>query len=150
MILLGATGRSTYLLVLNWDLRTTSLVLVGALLLCAVVIALTARWRKRLKDDQLSASDQLAEFRSLYLQGAISKEEFERLRAVLGGEMRREMHVPAKPSTADPQAVRPEASPATQQAEEKPPAPQPPSEGVQTNDRGPPPGEKDSAGDATG
>jgi hypothetical protein len=150
MILLGATGRSTYLLALNWDLRTTSLILVGALLLCALVIALTARWRKRLNDEQLSASDQLAEFRSLYLQGAISKEEFERLRAVLGGEMRREMHVPEKPSTAGSQAVRPEEPTPIPQAEEKPPAPQPHPEGVQTDDRGPRPGEKNPTGDATG
>ena len=121
---------------LEWDLRLTSLVLVAALLVAAVIVALTSRWRKRINADNLSASDQLAEFRSLYEEGAISKEEFERLRAVLGGEIRRELDVPAaKHSPPAPEAVRPEGSPAASPNQEKPP--EPPPNGMRPEDQKP-------------
>jgi hypothetical protein len=133
MILLSATGWAACLFAdVVWDLRLTTLTLVGVLLLGAVAVAVTARWRKRFRNDDLSASDQLAEFRSLYLEGAISKDEFERLRAVLGGEMRKELQVPAsaKPA-ASTQAAEPEAPQSPAPTEPTPPAPEPPAHGVQ-------------------
>jgi hypothetical protein len=132
MILLGATTWASLLADVEWDLKLTTLTLVGALLVGAVLVALTARWRRRTRSAELTASDQLAEFRSLYLEGAISKEEFDQLRAVLGGEMRRELDVPApKPTAVTPQAPSPGAAPPTPAAEEKPQTPEPPAEGVQ-------------------
>ncbi len=133
MMLHEATGWTACLFAdVEWDLRLTTLTLVGALLLGAVAVALTARWRKRSRADELSASDQLAEFRSLYLEGAISKEEFERLRAVLGGELRKELDVPS-PKTAElaPQPAGPDAPTPPSPTNEKPPATEPPAEGVQ-------------------
>ena len=112
MSFLGATGWAACLFAdVVWDLRLTTLALVGALLLGAVAVALTARWRKR-TSAELSASDQLAEFRSLYLEGAISKEEFERLKAVLADEMRKELHVPSpKQAPVIPAPETPKPSP---------------------------------------
>src|SRR3954465_14092164 len=62
-------------------------ILMAALLLGAIVIALVGRWRRR-GGSGSSASDQLAEFRELYDEGVISKEEFRRRRARLGGQIR--------------------------------------------------------------
>jgi hypothetical protein len=133
MMLLGPTGWTACLFAdVEWDLRLTSLTLVGALLLGAVAVALTARWRKRSRGDEVSASDQLAEFRSLYLEGAISKEEFERLRAVLGGELRKELDVPTpNKATAVPQPAGLEAPKPPPATDEKPPTTEPPANGVQ-------------------
>jgi hypothetical protein len=74
------------------------LTLVGALLLGALVIAIIRRWRPANAPLSPSASDQLAQFRRLYEQGAISEEEFKRLRAVLGEEIRRAIDLPARPT----------------------------------------------------
>jgi hypothetical protein len=133
MMLHGATGRPAFLLAgIDWDLRLTTLALVGALLIGAVVVGVVARWRKRADSVTLTASDQLAEYRSLYLEGAISKEEFEQLRAVLGGELRRELAVPATKSSAiAPQAAKPEESSSSPHTDQKPTTPEPPANGVQ-------------------
>jgi hypothetical protein len=66
------------------DLLVNSLYLVGALLLGAIVIAAVSRWRRR-GEEQLTPSEQLAHFRSLYEEGNISAEEFARLREMLTG-----------------------------------------------------------------
>jgi hypothetical protein len=129
MILFGATAWIPILPAdVDWDLKLTTLTLIGALLVGAVVVALTARWRKRLVSSELSPSDQLAEFRSLYLEGAISKEEFEQLRAILGEELRRDLKVPApeKKTAVTPEPASPEAVRPAPQAQQKPAAPEPP------------------------
>jgi hypothetical protein len=96
------------------QLLVTSLCLAAALLVGAFVIALVHRWRRRssLAED-LSPSAQLAQFRSLYEKGAISQEEFERLRNLLGAQMREDLGVPApapeKP--ASPPAQHPDEGP---------------------------------------
>jgi hypothetical protein len=79
------------------QLLLTSLCLVAALLLAAGVIALVKRWRRQedAKED-LSPNAQLAYFRSLHEAGTISKEEFERLRAILAARMRESLGVPSK------------------------------------------------------
>jgi hypothetical protein len=53
---------------------------------------------RSVSDDLLSASHHIEEFRSMYEQGAISQEEFDRLRRVLAGPGR---------DTPDPRAKRP-------------------------------------------
>jgi hypothetical protein len=77
---------ASYLLVGAWspDLLVTSLYLVGALLVGAIVIAAVSRWRRR-GEQPLSPGDQLAHFRSLYEEGDLSAEEFARLRQMLTG-----------------------------------------------------------------
>ena len=122
MILHGATiwAMSVFADV-NSDLRLTTLIMVGVMLLGAVAIAVTARWRKGSRSDQLTASDQLAEYRSLYLEGAISKDEFERLRSVLGGEIRRTLDVPpANPTAITSETPKPQSTQPVPPEEEKP------------------------------
>jgi len=90
---------------LEWDFRLTinSLIIVALLLLAAMVIACVNRWRRQPGNDSLSPSDQLTHYRSLYKQGAINQEEFERLRALLSRRIRASVDVPP-PSQAVPQA----------------------------------------------
>ncbi len=84
------------------QLLVTSLCLVAALLVAAVIVALVSRWRRqREAEEDLSPSAQLAHFRSLYEAGTISAEEFERLRALLSARLRQTMGVPAAPPTPD-------------------------------------------------
>jgi hypothetical protein len=79
------------------QLLWTSLCLVAALLVAAVIVAWVNRWRRqRDAQEDLSPNAQLAQFRSLYERGAISQEEFERLRALLGARMRESLGVPAQ------------------------------------------------------
>ena len=86
-------ARALALLAADWrpPMLTAGLYLGGALLAAAVVIALVNRWRRRSAEDRLSPAEQLTQFRSLYEQGLLSQDEFERLRNLLGGEIRREM-----------------------------------------------------------
>jgi hypothetical protein len=88
------------------QLLVTGLCLAAALLAAAVVIALVRRWwQRRNETEKLSPSVQLAHFRSLYESGAISQEEFEQLRSLLGGRLRESLGVPP------PAAGKPEGSP---------------------------------------
>jgi len=75
------------------------------LLIGAAVIALVKKWRQQPESVSMSPSDQLAEYRSLYDRGVMSKEEFDRLRDLLGGQLR-EM----KPTTPDPTPKGPNAA----------------------------------------
>jgi hypothetical protein len=90
---------------LEWDFRLTinSLIIVALLLLAAMMIALANRWRRHPGNDSLSPSDQLTHYRTLYKQGAINQEEFERLRALLSRRIRASVDVPP-PSQPAPQA----------------------------------------------
>jgi hypothetical protein len=72
------------------------------ILASAVVLVWLDRWRKRSGSDRLSAQEQLANFRELYDQGQLSKEEFERIRATLAPQLRRELDLPAEPSRPVP------------------------------------------------
>jgi len=69
----------------------------------AVILALVSRWRRRSAEDRLSPAEQLTQFRSLYEQGLLSQEEFERLRSLLAGEIRRELGMPSAGNKAGPQ-----------------------------------------------
>jgi hypothetical protein len=106
MIATGTTGPALALLAAGWKppLLTAGLYLGGALLVGAVVIALLNRWRRRSAEDRLTPADQLTQFRSLYEQGLLSQEEFERLRQLLGGQIRQEMGVPPAATRAGPGA----------------------------------------------
>jgi hypothetical protein len=96
-----------------------ALPLIAVLLLAALIVYLVKRWMKR--KEQVApeaAGDQLSHFRSLYERGEMSREEFERVRALLAGQLRKEMNVPT------PQAPSPATPP-----EAIPPPPQPPPNG---------------------
>jgi hypothetical protein len=96
------------------------LCLAAALIVGAVVIVLVGRWRKASATLGPSASDELAQYRALYEQGAISEEEYRKLRALLGGEIRKNLDVPGKAPA--PASDKVQASP--------PPADEPPPTGI--------------------
>ena len=80
---------------LEWDFRLliNSLIIAAVLLVGAFVIAVINRWR-RSTDRTLTPSDQLTHFRSLYEEGTISKEEFDRLRSLLGRRIKDTVEAP--------------------------------------------------------
>jgi hypothetical protein len=106
MVPTGATARALALLAADWKppMLTAGLYLGGALLAAAGVLALLNRWRRRSAEDRLGPAEQLAQFRSLYEQGLLSQDEFERLRSLLGGQIRRELGVPSAANRAGPTA----------------------------------------------
>jgi outer membrane biosynthesis protein TonB len=104
--------------------------IAGALLVAAVIIALANKWRKSGGNARLSASDQLGHFRELFEEGVIDQEEYDSLRRVLGGELRRTAKPkPAAAETATGPAIPTEATQAMEKVPEKAPEPAtPPSE----------------------
>lgn len=83
------------------------LLLVGALIGAALIITALGRWSKR-PAAPAAASGDLAYFRLLYERGECTQEEYERIRARLGKQLRKELKVP------DPKkegVVPPEGSP---------------------------------------
>ncbi|HKI36252.1 MAG TPA: SHOCT domain-containing protein [Gemmataceae bacterium] len=83
------------------DLLWAALPLIGILLVAALVIYLFDRWRKRsavTEPDACAPNDQLSHFRSLYERGEMSREEFDRVKALLAGQLRKELNVPAPPA----------------------------------------------------
>jgi hypothetical protein len=103
------------------NLLITGSMLAGALLLAALVIAAVSRWRRR-GERTLSPGDQLAHFRSLYERGAMSAEEFQRLRSTLSGQ------ITGRADRAPAQAIQPEAQ--TQEPPPTAPAEEPPPDGI--------------------
>jgi hypothetical protein len=105
---IAATGRHLQVL---W----ASLPIIGLMLLGAAIISAVKRWRERPVHVRLTASEQLAEFRSLYEEGELSEAEFARLQAVLGERIKKELDIPAaEASGAAPQsAAEPASTPPT-------------------------------------
>ncbi len=98
-----------------------TLMLVGVLLAGAVIIALVERWRRKSGTEGLSAGDQLSHFRKLYDQGAISKEEYERIRSQLASQFKQEVRIESPPAAPSPAP----ASPDVMTMPEPPPPPPP-------------------------
>ena len=71
------------------------LYLAAALIVGAVLIALISRWRRAPSRLSMTDSEQLAQFELLRKQGAISEEEYKKLRSLLGGELRKTLDLPA-------------------------------------------------------
>jgi hypothetical protein len=88
------------------DLLFYGTCLAVALLAAALIVALVRRWLHR-GEQSPSASDQLSQYRALYRRGEISQEEFDRLRAVLGGELA----AGVKPAPPRPPAPKPTDGP---------------------------------------
>lgn len=78
--------------------------LLAFVLAVILVVYFITRWRKRAAP-RLTASDQLSGFRTLYEQGQLSREEFDRLRLQLGDRLRREVEL--KPAARDGPGPRP-------------------------------------------
>lgn len=112
----------------NLTILWTSLPIIGAMLIGAGIIAWVKRWREQPRSFNLTASDELAHFRSLYDKGELSAEEFTRLQTVLGERIKKELDIPAAATApAAPQSSLTSGSPgsATQTLEN--PAANPPS-----------------------
>lgn len=77
-------------------------VLIGVIMLGAFVIFMVDRWRKRPAVERGSTGDQLSQFRLLYEQGQLSREEYDRIKATLMPRLRQEMNVPAQPGEKPP------------------------------------------------
>jgi hypothetical protein len=126
------TGRLLTALAFNWSdsILLPSLGLIAVLLVGAAVIVLIRRWRGQDDAASLSPTDLLAEYRSLYEQGVMSKEEYDSLRAMLEGKTRADMKVSAAPVVGRPTgsvqgqlpAVNP--TPAPPDSESAPPPPE--------------------------
>jgi hypothetical protein len=112
----------------------TSLVLVGALIIGAILIAVVERWRKRPGAEQMTPGEQLTHFRALYDRGELSREEFERIRNLLGEQLRKDLQVPGAPQ---PQPAPPPAKDTSVQAQPPQGQSPPPPDGASQN--GPPP-----------
>lgn len=74
----------------------------GVLLLGAVGIAVASRWFRATRESEVSASDQLSEFRRLNEQGELSDEEFQKIKNLLKDKIRSEVGfaTPAAPKNA--------------------------------------------------
>jgi hypothetical protein len=119
--------------VLGGRLLWAALPLVGALLAGALILYLIDRWRKReaAEEEALCApNQQLSHFRSLYERGEISREEFERVKALLTAQLRREMNVPAPAASVVAATAEPSRPDTNVQARppdpQTPPPPEPP------------------------
>jgi hypothetical protein len=127
----------------------TTLALVVVLMIGALVVALVDRWRKRsTTSERMSPGDQLTQFRQLYDRGELSREEFERIRALLGERLRQDLNLPGgKPAAAPTPAANPNpgpsngirpaegqgsAPPAAPESDQPPRPPEPPEGGSPT------------------
>jgi len=119
---------------LEWDFRLliNSLYIIGFLLAGAILIAFVNRWRLGASQDAPTPGDQLAHFRSLYTEGKISQEEFDRLRSLLAGRIRAEVGVPAKPAvpTDNRSIAEPPRSPDPTKPQNPPSSSDPPETGI--------------------
>jgi hypothetical protein len=107
------------------DLRLIWLTLGGffaVILVGAAIIAAVNRWLKRPFQEKVSASDQLAQFRSLYERGQLNAQEFERIRALLTVRMKQELDLPPAPSANEPLPAPPSPGPEEKGEGGKPPA----------------------------
>lgn len=93
------------------DILMPGVMLAGAILLAAIVLMLLKRWRSTAETFD-SPHDQLAEYRRMYEQGELSREEFDRIHALLTQRIRSQVGgtgVPGSLNTPE-QPPRPAAS----------------------------------------
>jgi hypothetical protein len=81
---------------------TTGLLVFG--LLAAAAFIWMFRHSRRRPDAGPSPNDELSRYRSLYEKGEISQEEFNRLRGVLGGQIRQSLGIEKPAPKPEPPA----------------------------------------------
>jgi len=122
-----------------WESREfwlTIALMTGVLLLGAVALVLVDRWRKSYAQSRPLSGDQLSHFQVLYEQGELSREEFDRVRTLLGKRLRQDLEAP--PSSPAAEAIRrpvdltrwnnagaKESPPSAAEGIQPPPSPQP-------------------------
>lgn len=72
------------------DILMPGLMLAGAILLAAVVLMLLKRWRSTPETFE-SPHEQLAQYRAMFERGEITKEEFDRIHALLTARIRQQL-----------------------------------------------------------
>jgi hypothetical protein len=132
---MSTTGQTAVVLTASWDpsILWYGLYLAGALLVGAVVVELVRRYIRTDRSERLTPSDQLAQYRSLYEQGTLSEEEFNSLRALLGGELRASARKPGLAAGAGPDKALPQqhSGPSTGvRSPDSEPPPTPPETGI--------------------
>ncbi len=129
MVAILLTARPGFLLAVDlWRLMVPGFYLAGSLLVAALIIAIVRRWWRGDQARPLNPSDEMAHYRRLYEQGAISEEEYKRLRGLLGGELRRSVKVGQSPVPVAPKTEQNGPAPPPAGAPEEP---QPPPDGIQ-------------------
>jgi hypothetical protein len=99
----GQGALAARLLALDPRLLWATVALLGILLAGALLIWWADRWRKRTAESPESSGDQLSHFRELFEHGQISREEYERIRRLLGQRLRQDLDVsPAEERPAEP------------------------------------------------
>ncbi len=96
-----------------WTLRIGMLILVLLLLLGAVVVSLAKRWRKASKPLGPTPDEELSQFREMYERGELTREEFHRLKEVLGGRIRARLGKVVHPELKEPNPPTPDGSGST-------------------------------------
>jgi hypothetical protein len=76
------------------------LALLAVLLGLAILVKYLARWAKGHEDELPPSAGLLSQFRILYERGECTQEEFDRVRAKLGKQLREELNVAAEPAAA--------------------------------------------------
>ncbi|MFL5329604.1 MAG: hypothetical protein ACJ8C4_11890 [Gemmataceae bacterium] len=99
----------------NRELFFTGMLLVGALLILALVVAVAQRWYRRMTTEQSSA-ESLGSFRQSFERGELTEEEYKRILNRMGGA---KLRSPARPSTP---THNPEPPPSEGQTPESPAA----------------------------
>ncbi|MFN4257688.1 MAG: hypothetical protein ACK4RK_00190 [Gemmataceae bacterium] len=80
------------------ELLTYFWIALGVIFIGAMVVVFVDRWRRRSFFNERSASNDLTTFRALFEQGEISKEEYDRIRSLVGQRLRHEWDLPDKQS----------------------------------------------------
>jgi hypothetical protein len=86
-----------------------ALLFLGIVLLGTALLLALKRWRDNPDSKPPSPSDQLATFESLYAEGKISREEYDRIRTSLTRQLRQQFSLPEKPATEATDQPRPGA-----------------------------------------
>jgi hypothetical protein len=97
---------------MNLELLGATLALVGLILLGAVAVFWAGRWRKPTPPLLPRPEEELSRYRTLYDQGVLSKDEFERIRLRLEKKASKAPPVPTAPAAPTAPAEGPASAPA--------------------------------------
>jgi uncharacterized membrane protein len=88
-----------------------ALLFLAVFVLGMSVLIAVDRWRKRPEEKPTSASEQMAEFESLFAQGEISQKEYESIKLSLTKKLRQELAVQQPPPGGAPAPAPPAPDP---------------------------------------
>jgi hypothetical protein len=80
------------------DIVVPALILAGVLLVAAFFFWLAGRYRNQVVDDVKETGFSLTNFRKMYENGEISKEEYEKIRLKMAGKMKADLGLSPPPA----------------------------------------------------